>query len=129
MLHTLKKTFEAIQKKKKKKIFLVTGETPPQERFRMQNEFQTHKGPAIWIGNLVASGTNLTLTASSEVLFIEESFVPSDNAQAADRAHRYGQTACVNCRHVAIAGSIDEKIANVVARKTQEMKTYLPISN
>jgi SWI/SNF-related matrix-associated actin-dependent regulator of chromatin subfamily A-like protein 1 len=75
----------------------------------------------VFIGQIQAAGTALTLTAASDVLFVESDWVPANNVQAASRCHRIGQTENVIVRHAVMAGSVDEKIGESLVRKEQEL--------
>ena len=75
--------------------------------------------------NIVAGGTGVTLTASSEVLFAELSPVPGENAQAANRCHRIGQREHVRVRVVSLAGTIDEDMNKILKRKTRQIREVL----
>lgn len=85
------------------------------------DNFQNDKDCRVFIGNILAAGTAITLTASCQVLFVEQDWVPGNNAQAAMRCHRRGQTRPVFVRCMGIADSIDEKISSVLRRKSQEL--------
>ena len=106
-------------------VALIIGETPPRERHLIQERFQNEPDLKIVIANIQAGGTNLTLTAASQVLFIELDWVPGNNKQAADRAHRHGQRNAVTVRHVCIRDSIDAKITTTLVRKIREIKTFM----
>lgn len=106
-------------------IVIVTGKTPSIKRFEAQERFQTDDNIQIFIGNIQAAGINLTLTAASQVLFIEQDWVPGNNKQAADRTHRMGQREAVTVRHIAIRDSIDSKITATLTRKIQEISTFI----
>lgn len=99
----------------------ITGETPPKERHARQERFQTDSGCHLLIGNIQAAGIAITLTAASQVLFVEQSWVPAENAQAAMRCHRIGQRFPVTVRCVALADSIDEKVTATLRRKSKDI--------
>lgn len=103
----------------------VTGETSARLRQDSVDRFQVDPNCKIFIGNIKAAGTAITLTAAHQVLFVEQEWTPGDNAQAAMRCHRIGQTKPVNVRCVGIAGSIDEKINGILRRKTQDITELL----
>lgn len=107
------------------KPLLITGDTPAMERQRIVDRFQTDESVGVLIGNIHAAGTAITLTAANQVLFIEQDWVPGNNAQAAKRAHRIGQTLPVFVRHIAIKNSIDEKITAALTRKIKEISTFI----
>lgn len=81
--------------------------------------FQEDPNCRVFIGQIVAAGTGITLTAASDLLFIEQSWTPSDNAQVAMRIHRIGQKDGCLVRYACLAGSIDEAVERVVGRKTR----------
>lgn len=97
------------------------GGTKPEKRQRNVDKFQRSPKCRVFIGNIQAAGTAITLTAAHNVVFIESDWVPGNNAQAAMRCHRIGQTKPVTCRFVGLSGSIDEKISQVLKRKTRDL--------
>lgn len=62
---------------------------------------------------------SITLTAAAQVAFLEQSWTPDENVQAAKRCHRIGQTRTVFVRNFGLEGSIDEAVAQVLSRKAQ----------
>jgi SNF2 family DNA or RNA helicase len=97
------------------------GGTPAKKRDRRIREFQTDPECKIFIGNIQSAGTSITLTAAHQVGFVEASWVPEENAQAAMRVHRIGQTKPVTVRFFNIANSSDEKIQMAIRRKTSDI--------
>jgi SWI/SNF-related matrix-associated actin-dependent regulator 1 of chromatin subfamily A len=85
------------------------------------DRFQNDPKCRVFVGNIQSAGTSITLTAAHQVLFVEQSFVPGDMAQAAMRCHRIGQTKPVTVRFVGLANSIDQFIAEMIRRKTAEI--------
>ena len=100
---------------------VVNGKVSAANRQKAIDDFQTKKSCKVFIGNILAAGTAITLTASHQVLFVEQSWVPGENSQAADRCHRRGQDMPVTARFAAVANSIDEKVASVLTRKANEL--------
>ena len=62
-------------------------------------------------------GVGITLTAASDVLFIEQGWNPADMDQAADRCHRIGQKDSVTVYTMLCEGTIDERIAKLIDEK------------
>jgi SWI/SNF-related matrix-associated actin-dependent regulator of chromatin subfamily A-like protein 1 len=93
------------------------GGTPPEKRQKHIDSFQRDAETKVFIGQIQAAGTALTLTAASNVLFVEQDWVPGNNSQAAMRCHRIGQQLPVFVRVAGLATSIDERIAQVLRRK------------
>lgn len=77
------------------------------------------------IANIATAGTSVNFTAAHNVLFVEQTFVPADIAQAVKRCHRIGQDQPVNVRFMGLANSIDQHIARVLRRKTAEINGIL----
>ena len=105
-------------------VVVVTGATPADERRAAVDKFQ-RGGARVFVGNIVAAGTGVTLTAASELVFAEMSYVPGENAQAADRIHRIGQRDSCRVRFVSLDGTLDESLVGVLSRKTQMIREVL----
>lgn len=100
---------------------VLTGDTPANERQSVVDRFQDDPRVRVFIGQIQAAGTGITLTAASDVVFVESSWVPAENEQAAMRVHRIGQRNACLVRFATLAGSIDERIQRAVMRKTQDI--------
>lgn len=95
----------------------LDGKTPEKERGPMVEAFQAGRA-RVFLGNIKAAGTGLTLTAAADVIMFESDWSPAGNAQALMRIHRIGQTRKVQARFISLANSIDEVVSTTVARKT-----------
>lgn len=84
-------------------------------------KFQHSKNTRIFIGNIQAAGTAITLTAAHHVIFIEQDWVPGNNAQAAMRCHRIGQKKPVTIRVASVENSIDQRVNDILTRKVREI--------
>lgn len=83
--------------------------------------FQHDPDRRVFLGQIQAAGTGLTLTAASDLIFLEQSWTPADNVQAAMRIHRIGQKRGCLVRVAALPGSIDEAVQRTLARKTEDL--------
>lgn len=83
--------------------------------------FQSNPKCRLFIGQLQAAGTGLTLTAASTVLLAEQSWVPAENVQAAARVHRIGQKNACQVWSAVLAGSIDEQVGDALTRKMNDL--------
>lgn len=81
--------------------------------------FQEKSSVRVVIGQINACSTTITLTRAHQVLFAEQSWVPSDNEQAIYRLRRIGQKSQVSARMAYLADSIDEAINRSVSRKVK----------
>lgn len=106
-------------------VVAVAGDTPSSARQYAIDSFQNNPGCRVFIGQNTAAGTGITLTAASDLLLVEPSWVPAENAQIAGRIHRIGQGRGCQVRFVTLAGSIDEQISRVLARKTADLAQIL----
>lgn len=98
------------------------GGTSVAKRQRNIDKFQDPDSKArVFIGNIQAAGTAITLTAAHHVVFVEQSWVPGENAQAAMRCHRIGQTQPVTVRFVSLNESTDQQVVRVLRKKTKEL--------
>jgi SWI/SNF-related matrix-associated actin-dependent regulator 1 of chromatin subfamily A len=89
---------------------LIYGATKNYERDQIVLRFQEEKTRVIVAQISTMVGYNLT--KASRCIFVEASWSPADNAQAADRAHRIGQKDSVTVDYLVLAGSIDERVVN-----------------
>ncbi|ENY99348.1 hypothetical protein HMPREF1092_03256 [Clostridium thermobutyricum] len=69
---------------------LIDGSVPVQLRKSIIDEFQ-EGDKKVFIGNLKAAGTGITLTKSDIVIFNDFDYIPSSHLQAEQRIHRIGQ--------------------------------------
>lgn len=100
---------------------VIHGGTSTALRARAVERFQTFDGCRLFLGQTQTCGTTLTLTAASDIAFVEEDWSPTAMAQAAHRALRIGQTRGVLARVLYAPGSVDERIARVAAKKAREL--------
>lgn len=103
----------------------ITGATPAAERVRIVDRFQCTRDARVVVGNIVAAGTGITLTAASELVFAEMSYVPGENVQAADRIHRIGQRNGCRVRFASLAGTLDESLVGVLRRKSDMIREVM----
>ena len=99
----------------------VDGSCSQSHREKAVKDFQ-HGDAEVFIGQIQAAGTGLTLTAANVLLFVEVSWTPAENRQAADRIHRIGQKNSCLVYFTMIPNSIDENIIRVVKRKTETIR-------
>ncbi len=88
------------------------------DRDELVHRFQTDAhAPPILLVSLRAGGTGLNLTRASHVLHFDRWWNPAVEDQATDRAHRIGQTAAVTVHRLVTAGTLEERIAELLERK------------
>lgn len=104
---------------KKFGVRTITGATTAKKRDEAITEFQLNTSVRVIVCNILAGGTGSTLTAAAEVVFVELSGIPGDNAQAADRIRRIGQLRQCRVRFVALAGTSDEQVVPVIRARAK----------
>lgn len=99
------------------KAVTVTGDDNDRQKQYSVDKFQEDEACKLIILNYRSGGTGLTLTAASNVLFVEFPWTYSDCCQAEDRAHRNGQKNAVTCTYLLGDGTIDEYMYNLIQTK------------
>jgi len=92
------------------------GGTPVRERDAMVKRFQSGAVPVFLLA-LKAGGTGLNLTRADHVIHVDRWWNPAVEEQATDRAYRIGQTRPVQVHRLVAEGTIEQKIAELLARK------------
>ena len=95
----------------------VTGDDTTEQKQHAVDRFQNDEDCKLIILNYRSGGTGLTLTAASNVLFVEFPWTAADCVQAEDRAHRNGQKNAVNCVYLLGDKTIDEYMYNLIQTK------------
>lgn len=105
----------------------IDGGSTTHERHKAVTSFLTDRRCRIFVGNIAAAGTGLTLVGPqclcSDVIFVEASYSVGDNVQAAARVHRIGQNDAVVARFLTAHGTIDDRIQSILARKARDFAT------
>ena len=102
----------------------LTGSTPSSQRSGLVATFQQGKVPVFLI-SLKAGGVGLNLTAADTVIHYDPWWNPAVEAQATDRAHRIGQDKAVFVYKLICAGTVEEKIQALQARKSELARAVL----
>jgi SWI/SNF-related matrix-associated actin-dependent regulator 1 of chromatin subfamily A len=105
---------------KKFKPVTLYGGTPAAKRQDHMDRFQKDPRCRVFIANIQAAGTAVTLTAAHEIALAEYDWTNANNAQAIMRVHRIGQEKPVRARFFSLANSTDERVAEVLRRKIKD---------
>lgn len=97
----------------------ATGRLDADGRAAEVERFQTDDACRLIVCSLDAAGVGLTMTAASNVAFVELGWTPAAHDQAEDRVHRIGQEEAVTAWYLLAADTIDERIAAVIDRKRE----------
>jgi SNF2 family DNA or RNA helicase len=110
-----------------REVLFLHGGVPKAKRDRMVERFQANgsangaangsEGPPIFLLSLKAGGTGLTLTAANHVFHYDRWWNPAVENQATDRAFRIGQTRQVQVHKFICAGTLEDKIDEMIEAK------------
>nr|WP_246025233.1 DEAD/DEAH box helicase [Saccharopolyspora antimicrobica] len=97
---------------------LLHGGTPVAQRDEMVRRFQAGQVP-VFLLSLKAAGTGLNLTRADHVIHYDRWWNPAVEEQATDRAHRIGQRKPVQVHRLIAQGTVEERIAELLAHKQE----------
>ncbi|MFE9395972.1 SNF2-related protein [Streptomyces flavidovirens] len=95
---------------------LLHGGTPIAQREEMVDRFQSAEVP-VFLLSLKAAGTGLNLTRAAHVIHYDRWWNPAVEDQATDRAYRIGQTQPVQVHRLVAEGTVEDRIAELIASK------------
>lgn len=99
------------------KAVTVTGRDSPVMKQAAVDAFQQNPEVKLIVCSIKAAGVGLTLTAASNVAFIEFPWTYADCLQCEDRAHRIGQKDNVTCYYLIGSGTIDHYLYQIIYKK------------
>ena len=97
----------------------LTGKLTTAERTRAIQRFKSDDGLVALLCSSRVGGEGLTLTEANHVVFINEWWNPSANAQARDRVVRLGQERVVHVHRFRCQGTIEEVLDEILTRKNE----------
>jgi len=98
---------------------VLHGGTAVGKRAALVRQFQEDELVPFFVISLKAGGSGLNLTAASHVIHFDRWWNPAVENQATDRAFRIGQRRNVLVHKFVCRGTVEEKIDQLIASKTQ----------
>jgi SNF2 family DNA or RNA helicase len=98
-------------------VLWLHGGLSKKKRDAMVERFQGADGPPVFLLSLKAGGTGLNLTAATHVIHFDRWWNPAVENQATDRAFRIGQKRNVQVRKFVCAGTLEERIDDMIETK------------
>lgn len=91
--------------------YLFTGKTADKDRASIKADFQSDSGDGVILLNTKSGGVSLTLDKADDVVVCDQTWIPDDQEQVEDRAHRISRNHNVTIWNLASLGTIDEAVA------------------
>jgi SWI/SNF-related matrix-associated actin-dependent regulator of chromatin subfamily A-like protein 1 len=99
----------------------LAGSMSEDYKRRAVSSFQSDPAKRLIVCSLKAASTGITLTAASNVLFVERGWNDATHQQAIDRCHRIGQRKPVTAYYLTVANTLDEFMAARIADKQRSI--------
>jgi SNF2 family DNA or RNA helicase len=100
--------------------YVLTGQTSEGKRSELVRRFQTDDRPRVFLINTMAGGVSITLDAADDVVIMDETWIPDDQLQVEDRAHRASNVKHqVHIWYVRAEDTIEEMIAEANFAKAE----------
>jgi hypothetical protein len=102
----------------------ITGDTSGAQRQHIIDEFSTDPNATVLVSQIEAGGLGINLQAAQVVILMEAQFKPSIEWQAIARVHRMGQSRSVMVHRLLARNTIEERLVQLIAEKTQIFKHF-----
>lgn len=102
----------------------LDGSTPAKQRDSEVAAFMAGEGD-VFLLSVKAGGVGLNLTAASDVIILDPWWNPAVENQAADRAHRIGQTHAVTIYRLVALNTVEEQMLRLHAEKQELVSAVL----
>ena len=110
-------TLDMLHEKYGNASVVLDGRMSKEKKQDSIDRFQNDPKVKVFIGNIIAAGVGITLTAAETVIMNDLSFVPAHHSQAEDRAYRYGQKNNVLVYYPIFENTVEMIIYNILQKK------------
>jgi SWI/SNF-related matrix-associated actin-dependent regulator 1 of chromatin subfamily A len=108
---------------------MIIGGMSPTKRQEQIDRFQTDPSCRVFIGNIVAAGQGIPLSAADVVVFAEMSWVPSEMEQAEERVWDVMKENAVSSYWLVVEDSLDAQMAAILERRMKDIKKALAVAS
>ncbi|MES1919760.1 putative DNA helicase ino80 [Bonamia ostreae] len=105
------------------KFLRLDGSTQITDRTIMVKQFQRDTSVFIFLLSTRAGGLGINLTAADTVIFYDNDWNPTMDAQAMDRVHRIGQKKQVTVYRIICSNTVEERVWKVAQQKFKIQKS------
>ena len=103
----------------------ITGDVPAGGRQQIVDDFTAAPAGAVLVAQIQAGGVGLNIQAASVVVLCEPALTPAAEDQAVARVRRMGQVRTVRVHRLLAEDSVDERIRELLAEKSQLFDAYV----
>lgn len=103
---------------------IINGSVSPKHRQEIIDGFESASAGRVLVSQIMAGGTGLNIQSASVVIICEPQIKPSIESQAISRAYRMGQSRNVLVYRLLCSNTIDERITDILARKTNVFNAF-----
>lgn len=104
---------------------VIDGSVTGRKRQEIVRMFQLNTKVRLLFGNVKAAGVGITLTAASDLVYLDFPWTPGDLLQGEDRIHRIGQKEAVMIYYLAAKDTIEEKLMRILHTKAKTLASVL----
>ncbi len=123
-LEVLDRLAEDLHRRGTPVIGVVDGSVAPTKRQEMIDRLGEADGTCVLLSQITAGGTGLNIQSATVVILVEPQVKPSIEAQAIARVHRMGQTSTVLVHRLVADDTADERLLDILGRKSQIFDAY-----
>lgn len=116
---------DKFQKHYGKKCVVYNGKMTTKQKDKAQDEFLNNPKVMVFVGQIEACGTGLSLPVSKIMIFNSYSWSEASNRQAEDRIYRLTQTQDVECIYMLFNDSVSQDMFDKVLYKGYIMDTLV----
>jgi SNF2 family DNA or RNA helicase len=104
---------------------LFHGQLDEREREAAISRFRREPGPRVLLVSLKAGGVGLNLQEASTVVLFDRWWNPAAEAQAVNRAHRFGRNRPLFVLRFRVTDSIEDRVAAILEEKQEVIGEYV----
>lgn len=119
---------DAVREKNPEAVAMISGNTSSQKRSDIADDFQDGK-IGVLVCSIIAAGFGITLTRSSDVIFVEQDWTPAHISQAEDRVNRIGQLNPCMITTLFSDDTLDPSVRAVLMNKAEVLNKVMPGSD
>lgn len=105
------------------RVLSITSNTPTQKR--VEKALELKNGYDVLVASTNTLNRGVTITWANNVIIANLEWSPEATEQAEDRVHRPGQTKDVNVHYLLSAGTVDEKMLDLITQKSDALHSVL----